>query len=67
MREASADTHDDKNDDDAKIKAIAGPALLGTLADAVDLDGPLWLSKDVEHGLKYEGGTVFPPSRDLWG
>ncbi|RIJ20528.1 dipeptide epimerase [Henriciella barbarensis] len=47
--------------------SMAPAVLLGTLADAIDLDGPLWLSKDVEHGLKYEGGTVFPPSRDLWG
>ena len=47
--------------------SMAPAVLLGTLADAVDLDGPLWLSKDVEHGLKYEGGTVFPPSQDLWG
>jgi len=47
--------------------SMAPAVLLGTLADAVDLDGPLWLSKDVEHGLQYEGGTVFPPSQDLWG
>ena len=30
---AAAATAANKNDDDAKIKAIAGPALLGTLAD----------------------------------
>ena len=47
--------------------SMAPAVLLGTLADAVDLDGPLWLSKDVEHGLQYEGGTVFPPSTNLWG
>ncbi|WP_018147412.1 N-acetyl-D-Glu racemase DgcA [Henriciella marina] len=47
--------------------SMAPAALLGALADAVDLDGPLWLSKDVDYGLKYEGGTVFPPSRELWG
>ena len=47
--------------------SMAPAVLLGMLADAVDLDGPLWLAHDVEHGLKYEGGNVFPPSPQLWG
>ncbi|RIJ14267.1 dipeptide epimerase [Henriciella mobilis] len=47
--------------------SMAPAVLLGMLADAVDLDGPLWLAHDVEHGLKYEGGKVFPPSSQLWG
>lgn len=47
--------------------SMAPAALLGALADAVDLDGPLWLSEDVEHGLKYKNGLVYPPSRELWG
>jgi len=47
--------------------SMAPAMLLGMLADAVDLDGPLWLSTDVEHGLRYEGGLVHPPTPALWG
>ena len=47
--------------------SMAPAVLLGMLADAVDLDGPLWLAQDVEHGLKYEDGTVYPPISALWG
>lgn len=47
--------------------SMAPAMLLGMLADAIDLDGPLWLSKDVEHGLRYEGGLVHPPTPALWG
>ena len=47
--------------------SMAPAVLLGTLADAVDLDGPLWLAKDVADGLKYENGLVHPPSPALWG
>lgn len=47
--------------------SMAPAVLLGTLADAVDLDGPLWLSKDVPLGLKYSHGTVHPPAPQLWG
>ncbi len=44
------------------------PALtLGSLADFVDLDGPLWLQKDIQHGLVYKDGHVMPPSPKLWG
>jgi len=32
-----------------------------------DLDGPLLQSGDRDHALKYEGGTVRPPSAELWG
>lgn len=47
--------------------SMAPAVLLGMLADAVDLDGPLWLAEDIGDGLKYEGGKVFPPSSILWG
>ena len=47
--------------------SMAPAVLLGTLADAVDLDGPLWLAKDIADGLHYEDGKVFPPAPALWG
>jgi len=47
--------------------SMAPALLLAQLADVVDLDGPLWLSEDVEHGLIYENGHVSPPERALWG
>ncbi|MEL8054998.1 MAG: N-acetyl-D-Glu racemase DgcA [Pseudomonadota bacterium] len=46
---------------------MAPAVLLGQAADLVDLDGPLWLKQDIEHGLVYERGTVLPPDRALWG
>jgi len=33
----------------------------------VDLDGPLWQRADREHPLRYTGGLVEPPDRELWG
>ena len=47
--------------------SMAPAVLLAQLADAADLDGPLWLERDIEHGLAYSGGTVAPPLRALWG
>ncbi|MEM5517735.1 N-acetyl-D-Glu racemase DgcA [Henriciella sp. AS95] len=47
--------------------SMAPAVLLGGLADAVDLDGPLWLAKDVPNGLKYVDGRVHPPKPELWG
>jgi L-alanine-DL-glutamate epimerase-like enolase superfamily enzyme len=47
--------------------AMAPALLLGARAKFVDLDGPLLLAKDREHGLRYEGSTVFPPEPALWG
>ncbi|MEM1086437.1 MAG: N-acetyl-D-Glu racemase DgcA [Pseudomonadota bacterium] len=46
---------------------MAPAVLLGQAADLVDLDGPLWLKQDIEHGLVYERGTVLPPKGALWG
>jgi L-alanine-DL-glutamate epimerase-like enolase superfamily enzyme len=47
--------------------AMAPAMLLASRAKFVDLDGPLLLAKDREHGLRYEGSTVFPPTSELWG
>jgi L-alanine-DL-glutamate epimerase-like enolase superfamily enzyme len=33
----------------------------------VDLDGPLLLARDRAPGLHYEGSTIHPPQRALWG
>ncbi len=47
---------------------VTAPAvLLAQLADWVDLDGPLLLDQDRDPGLVYDGSSVHPPSRDLWG
>jgi L-Ala-D/L-Glu epimerase len=47
--------------------AMAPALLLAGDAEFVDLDGPLLLARDREHGLIYEGGTVLPASARLWG
>jgi len=47
--------------------SMAPALLLGQVADLIDLDGPLWLEKDVPHKLRYWDGFVAPPSRELWG
>jgi hypothetical protein len=33
----------------------------------VDLDGPLLLAKDREHGLVYQDSLVCPATSALWG
>jgi L-alanine-DL-glutamate epimerase-like enolase superfamily enzyme len=44
------------------------PALqVAAHADFADLDGPWWLAKDREGGLRIELGRIHPPSRALWG
>ncbi|MGE0499402.1 MAG: N-acetyl-D-Glu racemase DgcA [Rhizobiaceae bacterium] len=47
--------------------AMAPAMLLAQDADFVDLDGPLLLARDREPCLAYEGSTVLPPDRALWG
>ncbi len=47
--------------------AMAPAALIGQMADFVDLDGPLLLARDREPGLVYEGSTLLPPPPALWG
>jgi L-Ala-D/L-Glu epimerase len=46
---------------------IAPARLLTSVADYIDLDGPLLLAGDRHHGLSYQGGKVGLPSRELWG
>jgi L-alanine-DL-glutamate epimerase-like enolase superfamily enzyme len=47
--------------------AMAPATLLGEGAAIVDLDGPLWLARDREPGLRYERGVLHPPEPGLWG
>ena len=47
--------------------AMAPAMLLAQRARYVDLDGPLLLERDREHGLRYEGSLVHPPDAVLWG
>jgi L-alanine-DL-glutamate epimerase-like enolase superfamily enzyme len=47
--------------------AMAPAMLLTTQARFVDLDGPLLLARDREHGLRYDGSLVHPPDAALWG
>ncbi|MDE0964279.1 MAG: dipeptide epimerase [Candidatus Latescibacteria bacterium] len=47
--------------------AMAPAALLAPQARYVDLDGPLLLKQDREHGLHYDGSLLHPPQTDLWG
>jgi len=51
----------------ASSLAMAPAALLGQLADYVDLDGPLLLARDRDPALRYEGSTLYPPEPALWG
>jgi len=46
---------------------MAPATLVAQGASFVDLDGPLLLAEDRDHGLRYEGSTVFPPVSALWG
>jgi L-alanine-DL-glutamate epimerase-like enolase superfamily enzyme len=46
---------------------IAPARLLASNSDWVDLDGPLLLTHDREHGLTYGNGRIEMPSRELWG
>ena len=47
--------------------AMAPALLLTPRARFVDLDGPLLLARDREHGLVYDGSLIRPPERELWG
>jgi len=47
--------------------AMAPATLIGQLARYVDLDGPLLLKQDRENGIRFDGGTMQPPPRALWG
>ena len=47
--------------------SIAPARLLASNADWVDLDGPLLLVRDRDHGLPYQSGRIGMPARELWG
>lgn len=47
--------------------SMAPAVVVAQGASVVDLDGPLLLAKDREHGLHYEGSELFPPTPALWG
>jgi L-alanine-DL-glutamate epimerase-like enolase superfamily enzyme len=47
--------------------AMAPAMLLAQRARYVDLDGPLLLAADRDHGLRYDGSTIYPPDAALWG
>ncbi len=47
--------------------AMAPAMLIAQGAAIVDLDGPLLLDRDREHGIIYEHGIMHPPVTELWG
>jgi L-Ala-D/L-Glu epimerase / N-acetyl-D-glutamate racemase len=47
--------------------SMAPAMLLAAQARFIDLDGPLLLERDRDHGLRYEGSLVHPPDAELWG
>lgn len=48
--------------------SMAAAYVIGQFCTFVDIDGPLLLGSDIEHGLNYlEGGLVEPPSPEMWG
>ena len=47
--------------------SISPARLLASNADWVDLDGPLLLARDRDHGLPYRSGGIGMPARELWG
>jgi L-Ala-D/L-Glu epimerase len=47
--------------------AMAPAMLLARQARFVDLDGPLLLARDRDHGLRYDGSLIYPPDAALWG
>jgi L-alanine-DL-glutamate epimerase-like enolase superfamily enzyme len=47
--------------------AMAPAIFVAQRATFVDLDGPLLLARDRAPGLQYDGSTIHPPQRALWG
>jgi L-alanine-DL-glutamate epimerase-like enolase superfamily enzyme len=47
--------------------AVAPALILAQDADWIDLDGPLLLARDREHGLRIAAGHIAPPDPELWG
>ena len=46
---------------------MAPARLLVSNADFTDLDGPLLLARDRDHGLHYAKGRIGLPAKELWG
>jgi L-Ala-D/L-Glu epimerase len=46
---------------------IAPARILASTADYVDLDGPLLVTRDREHPVRYKNGRIGIPPRELWG
>lgn len=47
--------------------SMAPGFVVGQLCDVVDLDGPLLCTRDVPHGIRYEGSRMGSPDPLLWG
>jgi len=48
--------------------SMAPSFVVGQFCEFVDIDGPLLLRHDIDHGLMYSPeGLVSPPSSELWG
>ena len=47
--------------------SMAPARILASSADWVDLDGPLLLTRDRDHGLSYQSGKICIPAPELWG
>ena len=47
--------------------AMAPAMLVAQGAALVDLDGPLWMSRDRDPGLEFAGSEIMPPRPELWG
>lgn len=48
--------------------SMAPAYVIGQFCRFVDIDGPLFLKQDIEHGLHYgDGGMVSMPTSRLWG
>jgi L-Ala-D/L-Glu epimerase len=47
--------------------STAPARVLASNAEFVDLDGPLLLARDRDHGLHYQNGKIGLPATELWG
>jgi L-alanine-DL-glutamate epimerase-like enolase superfamily enzyme len=47
--------------------AMAPSFVVAQFCEFVDIDGPLLLQRDIDHGLSYEKGIVRVPRPELWG
>jgi L-alanine-DL-glutamate epimerase-like enolase superfamily enzyme len=47
--------------------AMAPAMIVAARSRIVDLDGPLWMAKDRDHGLTFDRGVMGLPDAALWG